>query len=361
MARRVAEHLLACQRCRSEYEEIKLGVALARELPLATAPAALWQNIEAALAQTVPQPAAVALQSRRSFALFASWYRIAAVSFAALVAGVLVGGWLYLRPPAPAWDVARLAGAPRIGAERIGPTGRLAVGEWLETDGNSRAQIKVARIGQVDIDPGTRVRLIETRATEHRLELARGTLHARIFAPPRLFFVNTPSAVAADLGCAYTLEVDDAGRSLLHVTTGFVALERAPRESIVPAGAACATTPATGPGTPYFEDASDDFLNALAVFDFKQGGDDALNTVLTQARVRDTLTLWHLLPRVDEAQRARVYARLAQLSPPPQDITRTGVLSLDERMLTHWKNDLENKWLDESFPAARKAWRYLWQ
>ncbi len=361
LARRVAEHLLVCQRCRRAYEEIKLGIAFARELPAATAPDALWQNIAAVLAQAATQQTAAEQSARRRLPLFANWYRFTAMSFAALVVVALVGGWLYLRPPAPAWDVARLAGAPRIGAERIGPTGRLAVGEWLETDDNSRAQIKVARIGQVDIEPGTRVRLVATRATEHRLELARGTLHARIFAPPRLFFVDTPSAVAADLGCAYTLEVDDAGRSLLHVTTGFVALERGQRESIVPAGAACATTPGTGPGTPYFEDASDDFLNALAGFDFKQGGDVALNTVLAQARVRDTLTLWHLLPRVDEAQRARVYDQLAELSPPPGGITRAGVLRLDQGMLSHWKNDLENKWLDESFPTARKAWRYLWQ
>jgi hypothetical protein len=369
-ARRVAEHLLACARCRAEYEQIKLGVALARALPTAHAPDAIWQRLESALDQTAPHTqtthaqtadARAGLRPRRRFALFATWPRTVGVSFAALVCAVLVGGWLYLRPPAPAWDVARLTGTPRIGAERINATGRLAVGEWLETDAHSRAEIKVARIGQVEVEPHTRVRLVETRATEHRLELARGTLHARIYAPPRLFFVDTPSAVAADLGCAYTLEVDDAGRSLLHVTSGWVALERAPRESYVPAGAACATAPGTGPGTPYFEDATESFLHALDAYDFKQGGDDALNTVLAEARVRDTLTLWHLLARVDEAHRARVYERLAQLTPPPSGVTRAGVLQLDDEMLTRWKDDLQDKWLHESYPAARKVWRSLWQ
>ncbi|HEX8070778.1 MAG TPA: FecR domain-containing protein [Pyrinomonadaceae bacterium] len=369
-ARRVAEHLLACARCRAEYEQIKLGVALARTLPMQQAPDTIWPQLEAALtaAASPDAPAAVApkhahaeLRPRRRFALFATWPRAAAVTFAALACAAFLGGWLYLRPPAPAWDVARVTGTPRIGAERIGERGRLAVGEWLETDAHSRAQLSVARIGQVEVEPETRVRLVTTRATEHRLELARGTLHARIYAPPRLFFVDTPSAVAADLGCAYTLEVDDAGRSLLHVTSGWVALERAPRESYVPAGAACATAPGTGPGTPYFEDASDNFLNALDAFDFKQGGDDALNTVLAEARVRDTLTLWHLLPRVDAARRARVYERLAQLTPPPAGVTRAGVLQLDDDMLARWKDDLQDKWLHESFPAARKVWRRLWQ
>ena len=92
-----------------------------------------------------------------------------------------------------------------------------------ETDTNSRAQISVSDIGQVEIDPNTRVRLVATKPTEHRLELAQGRLSARISAPPKLFFVNTPSGIAEDLGCAYTLEVDDAGNSLLRVTVGWVA------------------------------------------------------------------------------------------------------------------------------------------
>ena len=205
---------------------------------------------------------------------------------------------MVLRPPlGSAWEVSSLAGAPTIGSERA-VNGRLAVGEWLETDTSSRAKINVANIGQVEIEPGTRVRLVETRLTEHRLELARGRLHALIFAPPRLFFVNTPSAVAADLRCAYTLEVDDRGRSLLHVTSGWVALELNNRESIVPAGAACETRPQWGPGTPYFTDASETFLRSLLQFDFEGGGSAALAAVVTEARPRDTLTLWHLLSRV---------------------------------------------------------------
>ena len=53
------------------------------------------------------------------------------------------------------------------------------------------------------------------------------------------------------------------GASLLHVTSGWVALQLKDRESMVPAGAACATRPGIGPGTPYFEDASQTFRTAL--------------------------------------------------------------------------------------------------
>lgn len=271
--------------------------------------------------------------------------------------------WLYTRETRPFWGVTRLNGSPRIGSSRINETGQLAVGQWLETDGDSRAQIEVASIGQVEIDPNTRVRLIETKPTEHRLELARGKMSARIWAPPRLFFVDTPSAVAADLGCAYTLEVDDQGAGLLHVTSGWVALQLKDRESMVPAGATCATRPGVGPGTPYFDDASETFRTALAKLDFGTSEVvDPLRTpleaVLAEARPRDTLTLWHLLYRVEGKDRELVFERMAALAPPPKDVTREGVLRLDEKMLHLWKGYLEMSWSNDS--SLKKTWVKLW-
>jgi len=240
----------------------------------------------------------------------------------------------------------------------------LAVGDWLETDGKSRAQIAVGSIGSVEVDENTRVRLLETQPTEHRLELARGKMSAHIWAPPRLFFVDTPSAVAADLGCAYTLEVDDQGSSLLRVTSGWVALELQNRESVVPAGAACETRPTLGPGTPYFEDASNVFRQSLKTVDFDgdaQARSAALGSVLDQARPRDTLTLWHLLARVDGEDRVRVYDRMAALAPPPAGVTREGILTLDQKMLDAWRDDLETTWMGFSKnvpkPIAEAYWK----
>ena len=80
------------------------------------------------------------------------------------------------------------------------------------------------------------------------MALDRGEIRARIWAPPRLFFVNTPSATAIDLGCAYTLQVDDRGWGKVRVETGWVAFEHKGRESFIPKDAMCATRPGVGPG-----------------------------------------------------------------------------------------------------------------
>lgn len=363
-ARQVAEHLIGCNACLLQFEEIKLGVKYAEALTRRSAPDSLWSSIEARLknqSDAIESNTTRATKSRGSS--FKVWPSFAGAAIGLLFVVCLTAFWIYTRESRPFWDVVRINGAPRIGSSRIGERGQLAVGQWLETDENSSAQIAVATIGHVEIDPNTRVRLVETRPTEHRLELARGKMSAKIWAPPRLFFVDTPSAVAADLGCAYTLEVDDAGGSLLRVTSGWVALQLKGRETVVPAGAACATRPGIGPGTPYFEDATPIFKEALAKLDFELSDTQwsklpALDLILLESRPQDTLSLWNLLYRVEGEDRVRVYERMAALSPPPKDVTREGVLKLDEPMLRLWKGYLENGWSNDS--TLKKVWVDTW-
>jgi ferric-dicitrate binding protein FerR (iron transport regulator) len=238
----------------------------------------------------------------------------------------------------PAFPVERLEGAPRVNAAPMEATARLGVGQWLETDPGSRARIAVADIGVVDVAGGSRVRLTKTGPDQHRLDLERGAISARVNAPPRLFVVGTPAATAVDLGCAYTLEVDDAGKGILRVTSGWVSLEDAGRSSLVPAGAACQTRPGAGLGTPAYEDAPPALRDALAHFDFDGGGAAAVTTTLAAARPRDALTVWHLLARVDGALRGQVQARLRALAPPPADVEEAEVLRLDAGALGRWRD-----------------------
>jgi FecR protein/Putative zinc-finger len=365
-SRQVAEHLIGCPRCRAEFEEIKFGVKLSTQLPIVSAPDSLWREIETALDRDGRKSPGRARWRIMPF-LMQPRYGLPALASVVLLVAAFGSYWMHHTPSPPqtpsAWDVARLDGMPRIGSDGISDKGKLAVGQWLVTDGTSRAKIDVGNIGHVEIDPDTRVRLLETNPKEHRLELARGRLSARISAPPKLFFVNTPSAVAEDIGCAYTLEVDDNGGSLLRVTSGWVALHLQDRESVVPAGAACATRPGIGPGTPYFEDASEMFRRALAKFDFEPNDTKwskipALDILLHDARARDTMTLWYLLSRVSEKDRARVYRRMALLVPPPAGVTRDGVLRLDEDMLKRWRDliDAQSRSLPETI---RGVWEKI--
>src|SRR5262249_28669805 len=151
-----------------------------------------------------------------------------------------------------------------------------------------------------------------------------------------VFVVDTPSATAVDLGCMYTLQVDESGGGLLRTTLGWVGFRSHGRESFIPAGAAAVMRAQSGPGTPYFEDASEGFRATLSEFDTQldaAGRHAALQRILHEARFHDALSLWHLLSRVDEADRGSVLDRLSTLVPPPAGATREGILRLDRGML----------------------------
>src|SRR6185295_97269 len=108
--------------------------------------------------------------------------------------------------------------------------------------------------------------------------------------------------------------------------------------------AECHTRPGSGPGTPYYKEASASFKSALTKLDFQKLSaaerEAALTTVLSEARKEDAFTLWHLLTRTSGSERTRVYDRLAALVPPPSGVTRDGVLQGDRPMLDRWWDEL---------------------
>ena len=277
----------------------------------------------------------------RRIAVHAAMQLLVAAASLLLVAGA---AWFAFAMRQAGWTVQSLAGSPTVAGTRIDQPSRLPIGELITTDGVSRARIDVGTIGIVDMEPNSRVRLIASRAGEHRLALDHGQIRALIWAPPRLFFVNTPSSTAIDLGCAYTLRVDERGWGKVHVESGWVAFEHEGRESFIPQNAMCTTRPGVGPGTPCYQDVPAGFEDALAILDFSPAQDvrrgAALDTILAGARPKDGLTLWHLLKRGSAEEKGRVYDRLAELVPAPPGATRDAVLRGDRRALEAWWNKL---------------------
>lgn len=225
--------------------------------------------------------------------------------------------------------------------------GVLPVGGWLETEAGATATVQVADIGNIELEPESRLRLVGTGPDQHRLELARGRLSARVVAPPRLFIIDTPVAAAVDLGCAYEMEVDDDGRTHLRVTSGAVSLEGNGHVAWVPWAHEVVATPGRGPGTPFSVDAEPALRAALDRFDAGErasGSGDPLAAVLAAATGRDIVTLWNLIRRTGGADRAAVFARLDTLAIRPEWVLEEDVLSAQPQALEDWRQSLEGTW-----------------
>jgi hypothetical protein len=226
-------------------------------------------------------------------------FRLAMLSLAAgLMLAAALAYWLK-HAPASDWQ---LAGK------------NIAVGQTIETGGQDGLEIESAAVGRVSLDRDSRLQILTSNSDHQQFALLRGTMHALIWAPPARFVVETPSAKTIDLGCAYTLTVQDDGSGLVTVQTGWVAFQDGSRESFIPAGAECRTLPRLGPGLPYFESASQTFREAVWQFD-GTGRSKELETIVREARKEDALTLWHLIPRTDGRDREMVVTRFASLIP----------------------------------------------
>jgi FecR protein/Putative zinc-finger len=331
-AQRTEHHLQECPRCRAELEQVRQGMAVLEDLPVLEAPAEIWSSIETAFQEKRTHQSSASLRWR--------WAFVAIVAFAVALAAY----WRLAHRSGASWEVVRLYGAPSVDAKPIRAVGRIGAGEWIETDAESRARVEVGEIGSVDIAPNTRIRVVTARPSEHRLALARGEIRAKISAPPKLFFVDTASGTAVDLGCEYELKTDEDGAGLLRVTKGWVSFQWKGIESLVPAGASCRTRPHAGPSIPYFDDAPERVKQAVEIFGFEKTGNDALNIILSESRVRDTLTLWHLLSRVPADDRERVFDRITTLTSVPAGISREGVLKLEPQTLERLKEELAWTW-----------------
>ncbi len=239
------------------------------------------------------------------------------------------------------WQFVAEQGHPDVEGRSM-KSGVLHVGQSLETTAGERVRIQVATIGEVEVRDQSHVKLLESREGRQRLAMEFGTMHARIYAPPAVFVVDTPAARAVDLGCEYTLTIDKSGSGHISVDLGWVQLQYSSDQSLVPSGMV-AEIDAAGLITPaYYPDATPAFQKALVTWSLsnevseKQRA-ELLRTVLTEARLRDALTIVNLFRRANTAdERARIFDRLNQLVPAPATVKREDVVSGVHNAVEPW-------------------------
>ncbi len=331
----ISEHLRTCASCRTERDAtVSLRTRL-RSLPASAQPRKdLWEGIAGATTRPVASPRRDAIEmvvtAERRWSVYA---RIAALFLTGL------GGFLWTLPGSEdGWSVVHLAGDPRVDGYVVERRGLLTPGSELVTGANGTAEVAIADIGTALVLPDSRLRLVGTSPEEHRMYLALGSIQASVWSPPRVFVVETPTAVAYDLGCAYDLAVDSTGASRLLVSSGEVSLETPDRVSIVLAGYVCETLPGFGPGTPYLMESSPELIALLRTLD---SGEANVSTARRLARIvtrDDAVTLVHLLMRTRGGVFDLIHRTLANFHEPPSDVTKERLLSRDREAFEKWLN-----------------------
>jgi ferric-dicitrate binding protein FerR (iron transport regulator) len=242
-----------------------------------------------------------------------------------------------------------VGGDVTCGGSRVA-SGVLPVGGQLDT-GAHEASLSIADIGWAQLGRDTRVRLDRTDRERHQLSLERGHLHARVTAPPRLFAVATKHTEVVDLGCEYTIDVDDAGAGEICVHSGLVELATKSGAVVTaPEGTCAAILAGQNPGLPHVKEVSAELARAIGAYE--RGEPGARDRLLAAATDRDAITL--IAAAAIDPQPAAVLGRLMELSPPPDaEISVESALARPEHFAT-WKKDVLEVYFGMWGPRAKQ-------
>ena len=232
-----------------------------------------------------------------------------------------------------------------------------AVGQTLATPTDQSATIRVARIGRMEILPGTRVTLSDTRSGHHRLDLLEGRVRARIWAPPGYFGIAAGASETVDLGCEFDMSRDARGEGTIHVTSGWIMHRVNGQETLVPAGSTLGFNEQRS-GIPLATTATGKFASAVERLDLAMSeGNRASGTeavVAQTATASDRFTLLTLLTRYPALASGPIYPRLTTMFDGP-------VPDPDHRKAwQHGSVHAMNLWW-EQIPRPPKAWWLNWR
>lgn len=296
-------------------------------------------RIERALAPLRYRERRLELPSKRRLPPAVPWIAAAALLLALGVAGT--ASWVWSWPAGRAWPVLH------------GSAPALAVGEAVRVPADESLLVRVARIGWMRVEGDAELSLLATTSNRHRVSLEEGTLRVGVWAPPGSFGVLTPAGEVLDLGCRFLLQADRR-ETRVDVTSGWVQLQNAWGESIVPSGAWSSMVSGRVPSAPLYGDAAPGFQAAAGALE-RQGGEEALRTLLATARPRDVLTLLVLATRLPDA-REPLLRRAAELSPPASEELLERALAGDRHAIWAWIRELPlpppKRWLPN--------WRDWW-
>ena len=248
-----------------------------------------------------------------------AWMPLAIVASVILL---LAAGGVWWDLNLRATKVTATRGQVSINGQSAGGGARIRRGDKLTTGPRSRATVRFGKLGFLELFENSSLVLVAAAGNKTRVHLERGRLQAAIYGEPYAFTVETPVALADDMGCGYEISTDTAGHGFLRVTEGWVRLRARGVESLVIEGTEAALLTPSGPGVPVMKGASKDLRSLAGQATAGTAiSDAALDAALAQSRPSDAITLLNLLWRVPGHRAVRIFARLAELHPPPPEVS----------------------------------------
>ncbi|MCX7874828.1 MAG: zf-HC2 domain-containing protein [Melioribacteraceae bacterium] len=238
------------------------------------------------------------------------------------------------------WQISSIEGVTKIDNEIIN-NGNWFQGSKLKTENNSKAKILVPAVGVVYVESNSFIELVTAKKGNNEIKINYGKLRIlnTEFIPSLKFNIHNLEVV--NRAGEFIVSVDIQQNVEISVLSGFVELIHNNKSYLVDKKYYCRIQRGMIPGLPIRVDASDSLKLAVDFFEFKNSEEKAVEKIINNAKQNDMLTLLALIPRVNQLQRQIIFQIISNYYPPPETITRAGIIRLDEEMLYRWWEEIE--------------------
>jgi len=357
----VQKHLNDCKECASEYSAfLKLKEQASSLKKEVMPPKQIFEKIEKEISQKNKMQNDIKItplsnniltinfaddkkgtaESKKSGFMTKNWYWFASAAVVLLVASIVFLNYKARNfisvEEMSNWKLVNLRGEAFINGVK---SNTVNVGDWIQTDSTSSVVLKIANVGDISIEPNSKVRFVQSDGEVSRIEVLYGTVNTTTSQADK-FVLHSNNMKVQDKGGSYSFKVDEKGNGVIFVNNGIANVESGNKSAVVTDGKFCLYKPEYGVGTPFRKDASKEFQNALFSYDFNNGGVPAVYYAVANAAPEDYTSLMNLIPRVDDKTKYLVLNKLGKLV--PQVLPTINLDSLDEYDDDNLENSLKN-------------------
>lgn len=255
-----------------------------------------------------------------------------------LIALVVIAAVIYfLFLGTSSWEITAVKGKATVNGDAVSQGDNFDQGTALITADNSTVTINIKDIGNLEVDANTKISRL---SGNNQLRLEKGKITKSASNSKESVSVLTQLAEYREYSpnSSYILTIDEDYTSTLNVKSGQMTVDVNGFESYVPKGYYCVVS-RDHLAVPYNPNSNPELIQKL--INFTGSTDPQLSVIVTLASTDDALSLWHVLQMASTENRGIVYNRLFELVPHGQNITKEGVMKLDEKMLQSWLDEIQ--------------------
>jgi hypothetical protein len=213
-------------------------------------------------------------------------------------------------------------------------------GEWLTTKDSSQVTLYVPQTGRIELNSNSRVILLNPKNGDNKIILRKGVIKIITTTQIPYLEVELKHCSIKDIGGVFTVSRNEDGNAKVFVNFGMVEILYKDISYLLDEGYNCELIEGKQPGTPYRFDAADSLKNFVREFDLEKN-EELIDKIISEAVSSDALTLLALIPKVTPIKRQILFQKVSNFFPPPKDVTRMGIVTLNSDMLDSWWNEIE--------------------